>query len=122
MRGRINIMDLFDIPMSRLRELFYYSFSIKEQREKERKEQEKKKKEEEAKKAKQEEMNKPVKANYIFEKRLSPAAQARESRHKKSQDDEKRRSEEQKLSTAAELAPPPNVDMEDLIDVLEEGG
>lgn len=120
MRGRINIMDLFDIPMTRLRELFYYSFNIKEQREKERKEQEKKKREEEEKRAKREEANKPGKVNHIFEKRLSPAAQARESRHMKSQDDEKKKSEE--LSTAAELAPPPNVDMEDLIDVLEEGG
>ena len=56
----------------------------------------------------------------FFDRRLSPAAQAREIAHKKSQDDAKKR-EENNSEIAAETTPP-RIDMEDLVDVLEEGG
>lgn len=113
-------MDLFDAPLNLVRELYYYTFMIKEQREQERKKEEKEKKEKEEKEKEREKINKRNPS--FFERRLSPAAQAREARHMKSQDDELKKSEENKSESTAEIAPPQNIDMEELIDVLEEGG
>lgn len=120
MRGRVNMMDLFDLPFNIVHELYYYTFLIKEEREKERKAEEKKNKEEEAKKSRLEEMNRRKPA--LFDRRMSPAAQAREVKHNKSQDDEKQKSEGQ--NKAESVLPPSSsgVDMEDLMDALEEGG
>lgn len=118
MRGRINFMDLYNAPYNLIHELYYYSFSIKDSRERERKAEEKKRKENEEKKNKMDDIKKE--SHKFFDRRLSPAAQAREIAHKKSQDDAKKR-EENNSEIAAETTPP-RIDMEDLVDVLEEGG
>lgn len=119
MRGRINFMDLYNAPYNLIHELYYYSFTIKDSREKERKAEEKKRKEEAEKKNKMDDIKKE--SHKFFDRRLSPAAQAREVAHKKLQDDAKKREEKKNSEIAAEPTPP-SIDMEDLVDVLEEGG
>ena len=117
MRGRVNIIDLYNAPYNLIHEFYYYTFCIKDSREKERRETEKKQEEEKKRKDKMENIKKE--SHKFFDRRLSPAAQAREMRHIKSQDDEKKQKELNEI-TAESAAP--NIDMEDLVDVLEEGG
>ena len=93
-------MDLFNAPLSYVRELFYYTFLIKEEKENERKADEKKKKEQEER---QKEREKNFKRDHkFFNQRLSPAAQAQ---HIRSQNDEQKR-EENKRTDIAETASP----------------
>ena len=115
MRGRINLLDLFDMPFNRVHELYRYTFSIKDEKEREREEQEKAKKAEEEKQKKRKEMTKH--SPTFFDRRLSPAAQAREN--KKSQDDEKKKSEDK--SRISNENPLTGIDFEELTDMLEEG-
>ena len=115
MRGRVNLLDLFDMPFNRVHELYRYTFSIKDEKEKEREEQEKARKAEEEKQKKREEMTKH--SPTFFDRRLSPAAQAREN--KKSQDDEKKKSEDK--SRINNDNPLTGIDFEELTDMLEEG-
>ena len=115
MRGRVNLLDLFDMPFNRVHELYRYTFSIKDEKEKEREEQEKARKAEEEKQKKREEMTKH--SPTFFDRRLSPAAQAREN--KKSQDDEKKKSEDK--SRMNNENPLTGIDFEELTDMLEEG-
>ena len=107
-----------DMPFNRVHELYRYTFLIKEEREKERIAEEKAREEKEAKEKEREKNRnqkmKPVK----FDKRLSPAAQARENQVNKSQADENKKSEE---NITTELPTPPRFDIEDLTDMLEEG-
>lgn len=115
MRGRINLLDLFDMPFNRVHELYRYTFSIKDEKEKEREEQEKARKAEEDKEKRRAEMQKH--SPTFFDRRLSPAAQAREN--KKSQDDEKKKSEDKSITNNTN--PLSNIDFEELTDMLEEG-
>ena len=118
MRGRVNIIDLMDMPFNKLHEFYRYTFMIREEREKERIAEEKSREEKEAKE-KERENNRNQKMKPVqFDKRLSPAAQARENKHNKSQADEKDKSED---NITTELPTPPRFDMEDLTDLLEEG-
>lgn len=116
MRGRINIMDLFYAPFNIVHEFYYFTFLIKEQKEKDRKDEEKKKQEEEKAIERVKEMNKPKLT--MVSNRLSPAAQAQESRHIKSQSDESSKREQ---TSKSELAPSINMNIEDLVEALEEG-
>lgn len=116
MRGRVNIIDLMDMPFNRVHELYRYTFLIKEEREKERIAEEKAREEKEIKE-RERENNRKIKP-IQFDKRLSPAAQAKESQQIKSQVDESKKSEE---NITTELPTPPRFDMEDLTDMLEEG-
>ena len=116
MRGRVNIIDLMDMPFNRLHEFYRYTFLIKEERENERIAEEKAREEKE-KKEKERAENRKIKP-IQFNNRLSPAAQAKESREIKSQADELKKSEE---NITTELTTPPRFDMEDLTDLLEEG-
>lgn len=118
MRGRISVMDLYDKPFNIIHEFLYYTFTIKEEREKQRLEEEKAK---QAEADKQKRKEKALKRTpYKFDRPLSPAAQARESKHNKSQADEQKR-EEINSSTTGSIAPPSDIDMEDIVDMLEEG-
>lgn len=88
---------------------------ITEEKENERKKEEQARKEEEEKQKKREELNK--RKPLMLNGRLSPAARARESKEIKSQADEVSKGEE-KHNT--EPLTSPNIDMEELSDMLEE--
>ena len=117
MRGRVNLMDLFNAPFNIVHELYYYTFTLKEAREEDRKKEEaeqKKKKEQEE--ARQKSSKKSV---HSYDRPLSPAALARASKKMKSQADEDKKSEDNKMNS--ELSLPSNIDTNELADLLEEG-
>lgn len=114
-------MDLFYSPLYIPREFYYIVFNMRMERYKE----EKRKKDEEEKTAKEEqrreeEMKRNKRLNSkVFSKRLSPAAQARELKHN-SQVDENDGKEATEVKKP--ISPPSGLNIEDLVDVLEEGG
>lgn len=109
-------MDLFNAPFSYVHELYYYTFLIKEEREKERKEKEKEEADKREREKRIESINK--RAPMTFDKRFSPAAQAQEARKNKSQADENK-SENNNAEPAPSI---PTGSLEDLVDIIEEGG
>ena len=118
MRGRINLMDLFDAPFNLVHELYYYTFTVREAREEDRKkeEQEKKKKEEEEKARQQSRKKLPT----SFDRPLSPAALAKASKAMKAQADDEKKSEGN-IFKNSEPSLPSNIDTGELADLLEEG-
>lgn len=108
-------MDLYDRPFNILHELYYYTFTVAEEREKARKEEQKKREEEQKKKE-------PKKLTpRQFDRRLSPAAQAKANKEMKESQDDVNKGSEDKSKSQPELASPPNVDIEDIVDIMEEG-
>ena len=113
-------MDLYDMPLNYVHELYYYIFQIKDARN-----EEELKKEEEKKKAKEKqdrlkEINK--KSTSRFDKPLSPAAAAKEAKHIKSQNDEKKNNKGEAVYGSNAEGSTPSIDLDELSDILEEGG
>lgn len=111
--------EIYDAPLNYIHELYYYTYQIRDAREQERLAKEKEEQKKQEGRDKIEEMNK--RHPTMFDKRLSPAAQARESRHIKSQNDELEKAKDN-IGTNTEGPSMDSIDMEDLVDAIEEGG
>lgn len=115
-------MDLYYAPLYIPREFYRVVYDIRMERyheEKKRKEEEEARAKEEQRREEEQKRDKRLKTK-ILDKRLSPAAQARETKHN-SQDDVKNK-EDQEKAPSLPAPPPTGLNVEDMIDILEEGG
>ena len=113
-------MDLYYAPLYIPRELYRVVYEIRMDRykeEKKRKEEQEAQEKEERRRAEIEKRDKRLRTK-ILDRRLSPAVQALETKHS-SQIDVKDDENQNKKASTASLA---GINMEDMIDMLEEGG
>lgn len=113
-------MDLYYAPLYIPREFYRVVYDIRMERyqeEKKRKKEQEEKEKEERRKIEEEKRNKRLKTT-ILDRRLSPSAQAKETKHSAQVDVKDDENQKEK----AETAPLAGLDMENLIDILEEGG